>query len=209
MRFITLSDRTLILGMLGAAVAIGACSRSSEAGEPAPGNLREDVETLFSKFDQEYGVPRLSEEIALTIDGARIRGISYYEYPIVKFGEPAFDFEKLRKGQLPYHLQGDFDCDGKEDRAVLLETPSTMLALSLGNGSVLAFPDYDGDTLEKGSKGNHMTAAGKGYGTPAPGEPRRFESNCDFVSVLWWGKSSYAVVYDPDSGTFQRFWTSD
>ncbi len=181
----------------------------AENGALAAGNLRDEVRTLFAKFDREYGTPRLGKDIAREIQGARIRGIGSYEYPIWKFGEPAFDLEKLRRGQLPYYLQGDFDCDGKEDRAVLLEAPKKMVALSLGKGATLALPDYDGDVLEKGSKGSHPTAVGKGYGSPVPGQPRHFESHCDFVSVLWWGKSSYAVVYDPESSTFRRFSTSD
>ncbi len=221
----TQSIRTLLLCTVAAAVALGACSPSPreeastqtrspatktvEKGESQNLELREEVATLFARFDREYDVLRVGEDISLEIQGARIRGIDNYEYSILKFGIPAFDLEKLRSGQLPYYAQGDFDCDEKEDRAVLLDAPESMLVMSLGKGATLAFPEYDGDTLDKGSKGTYLTLAGQGSGTSSPEEPKRFESPCDFVVVHWWLKSSYAVVYDPESGTFAQFWMSD
>ncbi len=174
-----------------------------------PRALRAEVEALFTRFDQEYDIARLADQVSRAIPDARIRGIGSYEYSILQFGEPSFDLEQLRRGQLPYHLQGDFDCDGKSDRAVLLDAPKRMLVLTLGTGDTLALPDYDGDALTQGSRGSHLTAAGKGHGTAVPTRPGRFESHCDFVSVHWWGKSSYAVVYDPTAGNFERYWTSD
>jgi hypothetical protein len=218
MPFTSRSRRVLLLGVIGAALAWSACSPEGrddgntpavEAGDPAGRELRDEVAALFARLDAEYGVPGVGKEIARTIEGARIRRIADYEYPILNFGEPAFDLEKLREGELPYHIRGDFDCDGKEDRAVLLAAPKEMVVLVLGNGSVLPLPDYDGNVLGKGVKGSHPTAAGKGYGSPGPDDPRHFESQCDFIAVHWWMKSSYAVVYDPESGKFQRFWTSD
>jgi hypothetical protein len=196
MPFTSRSRRVLLLGVIGAALAWSACSPEGrddgntpavEAGDPAGRELRDEV----------------------AAEGARIRRIADYEYPILNFGEPAFDLEKLREGELPYHVRGDFDCDGKEDRAVLLSAPKEMVVLVLGNGSVFPLPDYDGNVLGKGVKGSHPTAAGKGSGSPGPDDPRHFESQCDFIAVHWWMKSSYAVVYDPESGKFQRFWTSD
>jgi hypothetical protein len=182
---------------------------ASQGGGPAARGLRAEVATLFERLDREQGVPRLGEALTQGIQGARIRGIGAYEHSILRYGEPAFDLEKLRGGQLPYLSKGDFDCDGTEDQAVLLDEPARMVALRLGNGTTKALPGYDGDVLETGSPGSVVTAAGKGIGSPAPGTPERFEARCDFVSVRYWGRSSYAVVFEPESGSFQRFWTSD
>lgn len=198
-------------GRAGGGASSGASPAApSEERVQGPGQaLRDEVGALFDALDRRQRVRGLERKIGRAIPGARIRGIEAYEYPILNFGEPAFDLEALRAGRLPYHVRGDFDCDGRDDSAVLLEAPKRMVVLRLATGTTIPLPEYDGDALERGLPGSHPTTAGKGHGTPDPDEPRRFRSPCDFVSVVWWMKSSYALVYEPESRSFRRFWTAD
>ncbi len=67
--------------------------------------------------------------------------------------------------------------------------------------------ETDVDGISPGKPGRHLTAAGKGYGD---GEgDSAFTAKCGFINAEYWGKSSFALVVDPDGKKLVQHWTSD
>ncbi|OGQ33653.1 MAG: hypothetical protein A3F16_06385 [Deltaproteobacteria bacterium RIFCSPHIGHO2_12_FULL_43_9] len=168
-----------------------------------------EVQKLFEDGNKKYGIKNLLKKKGIS---KKVRGVQYYRYSISE-GWPSFPIDELRKkGALPYYVEGDFDCDGKLDKALIVESSrqsnsEILIFVSNKNKTIIEKEAPDFILLKK--KGKYKTAKGKGYGSLDDPGPTEFTSNCDFIEGVWSEKSSFALVYDIKNETIIKYWISD
>ena len=168
--------------------------------------LFQQISSEMAQYERTHHLSDLIERIRKTIRSAEMRSIQYHEYTITEYPNLFYDVTGLEKGQHPYHATGDWDCDGEEDQAVILEDPKAQVVVVLSSGMTLAF-ETNVDAITAGKPGRHLTAAGKGYGD---GEgDAAFTAECGFINAEYWGKSSFALVVDVTGKKLVQHWTSD
>jgi hypothetical protein len=137
----------------------------------------------------------------------KLRPIDYYKNTIFLKFDPPFGLKELKAGTLPYFAQGDFDCDKKPDKAVILSDQKTYI--QLGSGDILKI-NFGGDSIHVGKPGNHKTIKGKGYDVEESDPmPATFDAKCDFLEGSFWEKAAVAYVYDKDKKKFIEYYTAD
>ncbi len=168
--------------------------------------LFQEISSEIAQYEAENQFSDLMARIRKTVESAEMRSIEYHEYTITQWPDLFYDVTGLEKGQHPYHATGDWDCDGEEDQAVILEDPKAQVVVVLSSGMTLAF-ETKVDAITPGKPGRHLTAAGKGYGD---GEgDAAFTAECGFINAEYWGKSSFALVVDVTGKKLVQHWTSD
>ena len=168
--------------------------------------LFQEISSEIAQYEAEHHVSDLMARIRKTVESAEMRSIEHHEYSITRNPDIFYDVTGLEKGQHPYHATGDWDCDGEEDQAVILREPKEQVVVVLSSGMTLTF-ETDVDGISPGKPGRRLTAAGKGYGD---GEgDAAFTAKCGFINAEYWGKSSFALVVDPNGEKLVQHWTSD
>jgi len=157
--------------------------------------LFQQISSEIAQYEAAHHFSDLMAKIRKTIESAEMRSIQYHEYTITEYPDLFYDVTGLAKGQHPYHATGDWDCDGEEDQAVILQEPKAQVVVVLSSGMTLTF-ETDVDGITPGKPGRHLTAAGKGSGD-GEGE-KTFTAECGFINAELWGKSSFALVVDLD-----------
>ncbi len=156
--------------------------------------LFQEISSEIAQYEVANHFSDLMARIQQTVESAEMRSIEHHEYTITRSPEHFYCVTGLKKGQHPYHATGDWDCDGEEDQAVILQKPETQVVVVLSSGMTLTF-ETDLDGITPGKPGRHLTAAGKGYGD---GEgDAAFTAKCGFINAEYWGKSSFALVPKP------------
>lgn len=164
------------------------------------------ISSELARYEAANDVSELMAEVRKSIESAEIRSIEFHEYTITRYPDLFYDVSGLTKGQHPYHTTGDWDCDGDGDQAVILDAPKSQVVVVLGNGKTLVY-QTSVDGISPGTPGRHLTAAGKGAGD---GEGKAsIAAKCGFISADNWGKSSVALVVDPDGEKLLRYRMSD
>ena len=159
--------------------------------------LFQEISSEITQYEAENHISDLMSRIRKTVESAQMRSIEYLEYTITQHPDLFYDVTGLEKGQHPYHATGDWDCDGEEDQAVLLQEPKPQIAVALSSGMTLVF-ETDVDGISPGKPGRHWTVAGKA-----------FTAECGFINAENWGKSSFALVVDLNGKKLVKYWQSD
>jgi len=166
--------------------------------------LFQEISSEIVQYEAENHFSELMARIRETVESAEMRSIEYHEYTITKWPDYFYEVTGLKKGQHPYHATGDWDCDGEEDQAVILQKPKEQVVVVLSSGMTLTF-ETDPDAITPGKPGRHLTLAGYGDGE---GE-RAFTAKCGFINAEYWGKSSFALIVDLKARKLLQYWTSD
>lgn len=118
-------------------------------------------------------------------------------------------------------ITGDFNGDGKTDRAVLLMSKKNH-ALGLfvffvrSNGTHWHKLDEISDSraihamgIEVVSRGKYKTACGKGYFPCKSGEPEIIQSEFDIINYFKTESANRYIFLDKHSMSFKKVWMSD
>lgn len=136
-----------------------------------------------------------------------MRTIDDYKDSIFLRFEPPFGLKELKEGILPYFVQGDFDCDKKQDKAIVLSDNKTYVFLASGKSLKI---EFGGDAITLGKPGKHKTIKGKGYEVEKDDPmPTEFRARCDFLNGNDWEKSAVAYLYDQKKKAFVEYYTAD
>lgn len=174
-----------------------------------PSNHWNEGKSLLEKFNKKYELDSLLAKLKVEEkkDILKLRSIDYYMNTIFLKFDPPFGLKELKNGTLPYFVQGDFDCDKKQDKAVILSDNKTHIQLASG---ITLTIDFGGDAITLGKPGKHKTIKGKGYNVEASDPmPENFEAKCDFIEGSYWEKAAVAYVYDKDKKKFVEYHTAD
>jgi hypothetical protein len=99
--------------------------------------LFQEISSEIAKYEAEHHLSNLMARIRETVEAAEIRSIEHHEYTITKYPDVFYDITGLEKGQHPYHATGDWDCDGEEDQAVIVQQPEAQVVVVLSSGATL------------------------------------------------------------------------
>lgn len=172
--------------------------------------LFRQISIELAQYEAAHQLPDLMARLQTTVASAQMRSIEHHEYTITRYPDLFHDVSGLEEGEHPYHATGDWDCDGKPDQAVILQQPKAQIVVVLSSGRTLLH-ESDVDAISPGAPGRHLTARGKGVGDGdgADGGDATFEAKCGFIEAEYWGKSSFALVVDPDAGRLVEVQVSD
>jgi len=169
----------------------------------------DEGEALFKKWSSKYKLESLVARIRKHQKNNRLksRTFDYYRKDTI------FLMKELKEGILPHFVQGDFDCDKKTDKAIILSdsayehSDKTYVLLASGKLSTLGFA---ADSISLGKPGIYKTIKGKGYNVPKYDPmPAEFHAKCDFLDESYWEKAGGAYVYDIGKKKFVHYPTSD
>ena len=148
----------------------------------------DEGEALFKKWSSKYKLESLVARIGKHQKNSSLksRTFDYYRKDTI------FLMKELKKGILPHFVQGDFDCDKKTDKAIILSdsaydhSDKTYVLLASGKLSILGFA---ADSISLGKPGIYKTIKGKGYRVPKNDPmPAEFHAKCDFFGRVTLGK---------------------
>lgn len=165
--------------------------------------------SLLEKLNKKYELELMLEKLKVRAknDDLKLRSVDYYRNTIFLKFDPPFGLKELRAGTLPYFVQGDFDCDKKQDKAVILSDDKTHIQMATGSTLTI---DFGGDAIALAKPGKRKTIRGKGYEVESSDPmPAHFEAECDFLEGIYWEKSAVAYVYDKDKKKFIEYYTAD
>lgn len=118
-------------------------------------------------------------------------------------------------------ITGDFNGDGKTDRAVLLISKKNhalgLFVFFVGSkGAHWHKLDEISDSLaihamgiEVVSRGKYKTACGKGYFPCKSGEPEVIQSEFDIINYFKTESTNRYILFDKHSMSFKKVWMSD
>lgn len=175
----------------------------------APSKSWSEGKSLLEKYNKKYELESLLAKFKSVEKKTdlKLRSVDYYKNTIFLKFDPPFGLRELKDGILPYFVQGDFDCDKKQDNAIILSDNKTHIQLA--SGSALNI-DFGGDAITLGKPGKYKTIKGKGYGVESSDPmPASFAAKCDFLEGSYWEKAAVAYVYDKDKKKFFEFYTAD
>lgn len=144
----------------------------------------------MAQYEAANHLSDLMATVRKTFERAELRSIAHHEYTITQYPDMFYDVTGLEKGQHPYHATGDWDCDGEDDQAVILQEPKAQIVVVLSSGMTLAH-ETSVDAISPGERGRFLTA------------------KCGFIHAEYWGKSSIALVVDLNEGKLIEHRTSD
>ena len=170
-----------------------------------------DGDKLFQQFSAEirqyetaHHLPDLMATIRKTIPSAELRSSKHHESTITRWPDHWYDVTGLEKGQHPSHTTGDWDCDGEEDQAVILQKPKYEVVVVLSSGMTLTF-DVSVDQITASAPGRfEIYEANGGF----EGK-KTFTAECGFINAMYWGKSSFALFVDLKAEKLVQYWMGD
>lgn len=142
-----------------------------------------------------------------------------YRYP--KEADYLGDWKEFRKKlPVPFHIQADFNSDGRKDDArILIRNNGKGCALfvflnqKLSSPKIIRLVESEAPPQRHGvvlaQRGKYQTACGKGYFACAAGEPKWLQVNKASISFFVYESAESIFYWKPDTKSFQEVRISD
>ncbi|MGE0615250.1 MAG: hypothetical protein AB7P04_06390 [Bacteriovoracia bacterium] len=170
------------------------------SGRETYGDIRDRLTPYYDRARQEKGIDALEKRIQARFPEARVRTLGTLVERVYELATSGGMTSLTTRGLFPaFHLKHDFDCDGKDDDAVLLDKPRSQLVILPGDPALPLIP-LDApkvDELAIGEKGDYSKPAADGAATVS------LVSQCDVIQLVQWEKSPTSVVYDANRKAFE------